>query len=887
MGELLSHPNKHFEDHVREIIEIGKTLVETFGPENKEKKEKYLKIIKFLAFFHDLGKLTEENQQAIKKNLKKLPHEHSKYGEIVFNIFWNSLKNSKENDIAMIVSFIIKHHHSDFRDFIEKSENLLSVNEKDKERIKEILLQINSLTKKLESIFSETEIDQLTKCIDIDINSLLHYVKRKEDNKPIEVMGIVSLETFVDIIFISSIFFIADRISASGISYNRIKEEINNICDPKIFSDLLRKFEIYVEEKLTAIDEINHKRKEYYEKTINTLTDKFNDTTRIYKIFLPTGIGKTYIGVRVALEISSKYNIPLVYSLPFINIIDQVYDRLSEIFNNKDTKIVKKLHHLTILERGDEYSPFREIINFEFSPILITTFVQVFHSLFAVERDFLLRLPLLLNSCIIIDEVQALDPEKFYTPLEELIRTLSKMGFRIRMIIMSATMPPLFQNNKDDFAIEITSEFRDECYELFNRYRIKIVSKEMDLEEYQNILQSKLFEEYADKNSVGIICNKVDEAKKIFMFLKNFLGDGEYFINDKMLKYCEEAFCQIEEMGLNFSQDEIKVIRELGDCILHLLKEEERGCIGYYSREHKTLLIYLAANLIDASKINRVRFLHTIMKKIKENNFCFPINIEGKEINRLIVVSTQVIEAGVDFDFEIVFRSFAPFESIIQTAGRVNRNNKWRSCGVMEVYKIVMNGIPTFNPIYPQFLIDKTENLFADKDVTEILEKDVLKLVKNYLKIFEYMKKEEFVKYLKFIQFGEINKNFRIIEFIYGSFNFVLDSDSGEIFNRIEKIRELIKNEDYRKKKFIYKRIIPFVYFLQAKTYLKKDGLIKLLELIERGNVKVYSTSTIKRDRNGLLKDLLMTSLLFVTEKSVYDLFTGFNFVGDDVIYIL
>jgi CRISPR-associated endonuclease Cas3-HD len=891
MEELLSHPGKLFEDHVRDVIKIGGKIIETFGPENKEKKEKYFNILKYIAFFHDLGKLTEENQQKI-KNSERLAHGHSNYGEIIFNIFWNfSKKGNEESDIDKIVSFVIRYHHTNFKNFDDKNEKLWSVDEEDKKRIKEILSKVDRVIIKLKDVFTEEEINHILQCKSIDLNSAIVQLQEKEDEKLKVLKFIKGLESFIDVTFVASVFFIADRASASKISHNEIEEEINNIFNSKTFSSLLEKFESYIKEKLVAVNEIDYKRKKYYEKTIDAFKKKFGDT-RVYKIFLPTGIGKTYIGVRIALEISNKYNIPIIYSLPFINIIDQIYDRLDEIFNDKNTEIVSKLHHLSVIERGDEYSPLGDIINFKLSPILITTFVQVFHSLFAVERDFLLRLPLLLNSCIIIDEVQAVDP-KFYTPFEELIKTLSNMGFRTRIVIMSATMPPLFsQNNKEDFAVEITSGFRDECYKLFNRYKIKIKNGEISLEEYQHKLRDKIFGEYADKHSIGIICNKVDEAKRIFEFIKNFLGeDGEYFTNDKMLSYYEKTFYdQIEKKKSDFSPDEIDVMKELGGCVFRVLKET--NCIGYYSRKHKTLLIYLAANLIDASKINRSRILVEVMRKIKHNNFSFPVSVEGKEINRLIVVSTQVIEAGVDFDFEVVFRSFAPFESIIQTAGRANRNDIWKSYGEVEVYKVVMNNKPTFDPIYPKFLINGTEKLFFpdklgrvnEKDII-IEEKDVLNLAEKYLRELNYMRKEKLIEHLTFMKFEEISKKFRIIEYALGSFNFILDPNSN-VFNKIEEIKELIKDKDYKKKKFIYRRIIPYVYFLQAKTYLKEDGLNKLLGLIKSGKVKIYFTSTVKREK--IDKDeLLRTDLLFIAEKSIYDSLTGFNFVGDNITYIL
>ena len=58
-------------------------------------------------------------------------------------------------------------------------------------------------------------------------------------------------------------------------------------------------------------------------------------------------------------------------------------------------------------------------------------------------------------------------------------------------------------------------------------------------------------------------------------------------------------------------------------------------------------------------------------KKIIED-----ITAQLEKNKKIILISTQVIEAGVDLDFDCGFREFAPFYSIIQTAGRVNRENR-------------------------------------------------------------------------------------------------------------------------------------------------------------------------------------------------------------------
>src|SRR4030066_490032 len=62
---------------------------------------------------------------------------------------------------------------------------------------------------------------------------------------------------------------------------------------------------------------------------------------------------------------------------------------------------------------------------------------------------------------------------------------------------------------------------------------------------------------------------------------------------------------------------------------------------------------------------------------------------------KILVVSTQLIEAGVDFDFPVVFRSIAPLEAIIQSAGRCNREgNLGELGGKVFLFKLQDGGMP-------------------------------------------------------------------------------------------------------------------------------------------------------------------------------------------------
>ena len=84
-------------------------------------------------------------------------------------------------------------------------------------------------------------------------------------------------------------------------------------------------------------------------------------------------------------------------------------------------------------------------------------------------------------------------------------------------------------------------------------------------------------------------------------------------------------------------------------------------------------LFYLSANIIPKDRGERIKEIAA--------------SIEKKE--KIIVVSTQVVEAGLDLDFGIVFRDLGPIDSIIQAAGRCNRNNTMGYAGEVKIINLL------------------------------------------------------------------------------------------------------------------------------------------------------------------------------------------------------
>ena len=141
--------------------------------------------------------------------------------------------------------------------------------------------------------------------------------------------------------------------------------------------------------------------------------------------------------------------------------------------------------------------------------------------------------------------------------------------------------------------------------------------------------------------------------------------------------------------------------------------------------------------------VNTIKTSKLLYKKIKEQIAdCYCLNsymfyddrkkvidtlrdADSSNVSHKILISTQVIEAGVDLDFDVGFREFAPISSIIQTAGRVNREGKKKSAGIY-IFDTITNVYDTM------MMVESEKILLHALKQADICEKDLLPVVENY-----------------------------------------------------------------------------------------------------------------------------------------------------------
>jgi len=359
----------------------------------------------------------------------------------------------------------------------------------------------------------------------------------------------------------------------------------------------------------------------------DTLLNKLRTEVRLYaqshaaeeqgcfSMTLPTGMGKTLCSLNWALHHAKEHtNIKrIIIVLPFISIIDQTATELKSIF--KDYDVVLE-HHSNIIYENDTDEDYycknpKQLAteNWDY-PIIVTTAVQFFESLFSNQRSKCRKLHNLQDSIVIFDEIQTL-------PLnlaECTMRMLNDMLHlcRCSFLFCTATQPD-FQTRKDFSGIDHITPLVDDPISIFAAtQRVKYYS----VADYE----AQSIDSIADKvieqdGSVLVVCNTKKKALALYNCLKNRCG--------------------------------IQVL-------------------------------HLSTNMCQA---HRMKIINGVKELLKNGE-------------KLILCSTQLIEAGVDMDFPVVFRELAPLESIIQSAGRCNREGKLKE-GRVYLFQFEDTGQPS------------------------------------------------------------------------------------------------------------------------------------------------------------------------------------------------
>ncbi len=339
---------------------------------------------------------------------------------------------------------------------------------------------------------------------------------------------------------------------------------------------------------------------------LDACRQKAQELPGFFTLTVPTGGGKTLSSLAFALEHAVLHNMDrVIYVIPFTSIIEQNADVFRRAVGEDCVLEHHSNYHFSMVseEEAEEDRFYRLLLSTENwdAPIVVTTNVQFFESLFSSRSSRCRKLHNIANSVVILDEAQML-PTPYLRPcmlsLVELVR-----NYHVSVVLCTATQPALNGLVPDEMLVKEMMPDPVHLYEALRRVEIQSIGTVSDEELAREILQH---------NQVLCIVNTRTHAQKLYQLIKTAPG----------------AF-------------------------------------------HLSARMYPAHR---SAKLDKIRAA---------------LN-QGRQCR---VISTQLIEAGVDVDFPVVYRSISGIDSVAQAAGRCNREGKLAK-GHVYVFKPEKHGLP-------------------------------------------------------------------------------------------------------------------------------------------------------------------------------------------------
>lgn len=327
----------------------------------------------------------------------------------------------------------------------------------------------------------------------------------------------------------------------------------------------------------------------------------------IYRLSVGTGLGKTFSGMGFALRHAALHGKRrVVVAVPWKTVTEQNAEEYRDLLDTAEERVVLE-HHSGVDMEGAGRKWEREAAENWDAPVVVTTTVRLFESMFGRTASATRRLHRLANSVIILDEVQGL-PYRLLVPILDALRSFVE-HFNATVLLCSATQPE-FWSLQPFQGLPVTD----------------IVPKPLATQ--------------ADANPVRF----------------------EWWLDPK--PRLSQVAARAAEHG-----SALVVTNTIANAATVAKAWETAGCEGVF---------HLSTLLMPGHRL-------AAMNLIKQR-------LDAKLPT--LVASTPLIEAGVNLDFPVVFRALTSIDSILQAAGRADRERRWAGGGLVVVFDPLDGGKP-------------------------------------------------------------------------------------------------------------------------------------------------------------------------------------------------
>lgn len=615
-NEPLNMTNQHFIAHVRQndggewlihdlyehCEEVGK-LAEQFAGELGSE------FAKLQGRYHDIGKYRLPFQERIRIKsgfgFDQEAHLEQKAGKASHSHAGAMLIHQSDSLLGVILAYTIAGHHTGLPDWTNSTGACLSSRMQSEEAKLELEQALLNLPKSFNNIPNLQSI--------LPTFILNRHIRFETWHIWIRFL----FSCLVDADFLDTEYFMSPQQTALRGNYPNLDE-------------LQIKLQGYMHDlHLNSVDtEVNRIRHEVYQKCIEV--GKIEGS--IFTLTVPTGGGKTLSSMAFALEHAHRFGKKrIIYAIPFTTIIEQNAQVFKKIFEeNSQVETSQEFNELTqnkfcVIEHhsnldqplSKESSKNRLASENWDAPIIVTTNVQLFESLFASRTSQCRKIHNIANSVIVLDEAQKI-PRDFQKPITDMMRELSK-NYGVTWLLCTATQPKL--------------------------------------DHHTDAFDHTIFEGLPAPHRI---------------------------INDELalasrLKRVEICFPKKNER-LTWPQTASNIVNEHSQCVLAIVNTR-KDANELYQQIHTlnpdAILIHLSASMSPMHRELMIIFINQVLTKHHEGDIDCPF----------YVVSTQLIEAGVDVDFPVVYRAMTGLDSIAQSAGRCNREGKLDGMGKVVVFQ--------------------------------------------------------------------------------------------------------------------------------------------------------------------------------------------------------
>lgn len=681
------------------ITEVTRKAISQFSPAADFGTGGHLvKQMDQIGLYHDLGKYTTYFQDYLLKRPgyqqgeKRKLKQHAKFG--AFSLFQKILKNGGDPSEALLAFYIILHHHADLSDFPQIK--TLVVEDGDDEFIfnKQFKSLVNDIPLMAKEIGEPNLADWISFPKEDDFR---HMFKRFYPKN-------VGIQHYFQINYLFSLLIEADKLDASETALH-VRNDLDNMAVHVFLS----------QSKKLVVPEVRDLRNNVRISVTDRLKDLNLTKQRLFTLTAPTGVGKTLTALDFALKLRTL--VPelqkgqIIYGLPFINIIEQSFSEYQKVFEIYDCKVLAHYQYSDVFNldkhrtdwEGSEHDYHQKAMALDTwqGDVVITSFVQLLHTLIGSRNKLLKKFNHFADSIIILDEVQTLRLDLLPVVGAALYYLTRYMNTRV--LLMTATKPEIMRLayekllNKEGVSAEDcrAEELLTNFEEIFAGYKrtciIPLLDVLLKIEDSEQAFIDMVFSaKWNPSKSCLIVLNKVNRSILLFQLIKDYLS----------------------------------------------------------SKGFKNPIYYLSTNIVPAHRQQRI-------EQIK-NDLALGL--------KPILVATQVVEAGVDLDFDLGFRDLGPIDSLVQVAGRINRHS---------------NPLSPEDPYKPLYVVDfgdckqiyglTTDNaartaLAGKKDVPE---GDYLQLVTAYfgdISIQGYDKSIRVFEAMKTLQYEVLDEQFQVIE---------------------------------------------------------------------------------------------------------------------------